>query len=132
MHYPDAIDAALVGEHTMIAHEGGGHFFDQVLEYRVWFHCAPDAADDQDEVEEGYYYAFATYAEALACSTTRPGAGKPRVLVRQLEWVEETPDAGLVHCKGERITEWKPKWLAVGVRQPGAIEAFIAERTRQS
>lgn len=55
---PVAIDKTKVGSYPARAFAGGGYFFDDVLEYRVWV-CPPEGGDD-------YYQAFATYEEALA------------------------------------------------------------------
>lgn len=38
-HYPAAIDSALVGTYPAHTKSGGGYFYDDVLEYRVW--CRP-------------------------------------------------------------------------------------------
>lgn len=129
MNYPDAIDPDRVGEYPALAKSGAGYFFDQVLEYRVWCHPergAPDAYDGAD-----YYYAFATYGEALAFSNGRAGAEEPLALVRQFEWIDE-PEPGLFrHENGERIAEWRVEWLADGPRRPGDIETFMACRAKR-
>ncbi len=124
--YPDAIDPSLVGEYPALAKSGAGYFFDEVLEYRVWCHPERGAPDEFDG--EDYYYAFATYAEALAFSADCPGTETPLALVRQREWIDEPQPGQFIHERGERITEWQPAWLADGPRQPGDIEAFIAGR----
>lgn len=102
-------------------------FFDEVLEYRVW--CCPGRGASDEAEGDDYYYAFATYEEALQCFRQSPGAEAPCVLVRQREWVDEPEPDVYVHKKGERITEWDPAWLSRGARQPNAIEPFIALRT---
>jgi len=102
--YPDAVDPDKVGEYPSLTGAGGGVFYDDILEYRVW--CHPDNGDD-------YYAAFETYADALKFSIIDSAAGKeePLVLVRQLEWVGCDENGRLTHEKGERITEWHTKWL---------------------
>ena len=64
--YPDAVDSNLVGTYPASACAGGGLVWDEVLEYRVWCHPERGAADSHDGSD--YYYAFATYAEALDSS----------------------------------------------------------------
>lgn len=130
MRYPHAVDVTKVGEYPALSKSGGGYFFDHVLEYRVWCHPTGDEGEDEDTSD--YYYAFASYEEALECSNEAPGAEKPLVLVRQLEWVNEPEKGVFLHERGERITEWRVEWLDRGARQPGAIEAFIKERTTKS
>lgn len=126
MTFPDAINPALVGEYPATAGAGGGYFYDEVLEYRVW--CHPDSAEDSTEDGSDYYYAFATHAEALACAAEEPGAEEPLVLIRQYEWVNELTPGCYLHERGERVAEWRVEWLARGPRQPGAIEAFLQAR----
>jgi putative acetyltransferase len=129
MPYPDAIEPELVGEYPASAKSGAGYFFDHVLEYRVWCHpeCgAPDEFDGED-----YYYAFASYEEALAFSTDTEGAEEPLALIRQLEWVNEPEPGIFIHEKGERIAEWRVEWLGRGPRTPGAIELFIQSQAQR-
>ena len=127
--YPDAIDPDLVGEYPAIAKSGAGYFFDDVLEYRVWCHPERGARDEFEG--EDYYYAFATYAEAHEFATACIGTEAPLALVRQREWIDEPETGYFIHMKTERITEWRPEWLADGPRKPGDIEAFIAARMSQ-
>lgn len=122
--YPLAINLDLVGEYPASTKSGGGYFYDEVLEYRVWCHpeCgAPDECDGED-----YYYAFAVYEQALEFSQGTPGAEPPLVLIRQLEWINEPSKGVFIHEKGERITEWRVEWLDSSARKPGDIEGFIA------
>ena len=127
MHYPDAIDPKLVGEYPALAKAGGGYFFDEVLEYRVWCHPGPGVPDGEDGSD--YYYAFSTYGEALEFSTSEPRAEEPLVLIRQFEWIDEPSEGLLIHERGERIAEWRAEWLDRGPRASGAIEAFIRARS---
>ncbi len=119
--YPPAIDPDLVGEYPALSKAGGGYFFDDVLEYRVWVHD-PEGGDD-------YFYAFATYEEAVLRSQATQGAEPPLVLIRQHEYVDEPEPGVLIHMKEERIAEWRTEWLDRGARKPGDIERFIAERS---
>ncbi len=126
LQYPDAIDRLKVGDYPAMTKSGGGYFFDQVLEYRVWCHPergAPDEADGDD-----YYYAFETRDEAVAFSDATDGVEVPLVLIRQFEWVNEPTPGVYIHERGERITEWQVEWLLDGPRTPGAIEELIASK----
>ena len=123
MPFPPAVDPEKVGQYPALAKSGAGHFFDEVLEYRVWCH-PEDGAPDEYEGED-YYYAFSTYEEALAFSQATSGAEEPLALVRQLEWIDEPQDGVYVHERGERVTEWCVEWLEQGSRKPGEIEALI-------
>lgn len=130
MSYPDAIDPDMVGEYPARAKSGAGYFFDHVLEYRVWCHPERGAPDEYDG--DDYYYAFVTYAEALAFSLSTEGAEEPLALIRQIEWVNEPEEGVFVHEKGERIAEWRVEWLSRGQRKPGDIESFIQDRSQQN
>lgn len=122
--YPTAVDPAMVGEHPALARSGGGYFYDEVLEYRVWLYPAEGAeplAGDDD-----YFFAFAEYEAALAMSQRTKGAQEPLVLVRQHEWINE-PEPGEYEVKrGERTTEWNVAWLKGAKRGPGSIQEFLA------
>ena len=72
-HYPAAIDSALVGTYPAHTKSGGGYFYDDVLEYRVWCRPWQGAPDEFDG--EIYYYAFATYEQAKAFSDATAGSG---------------------------------------------------------
>lgn len=124
MKHPDAIDPDMVGEYPALTRSGGGHFWDEVLEYRVWCHPERGAPDEFDG--EDYYHAFASFRDALAFSESTNGAEEPLVLVMQNEWVNEPKPGHYIHEKGERITEWATEWLSRGRRRPGDIEALIA------
>lgn len=124
--YPKAKYFDRVGEYPALAKSGGGYFFDEVLEYRVWCHPERGAPDEFDG--EDYYYPFATFEEANTFSESTPGAEPPLVLIRQMEWINEPEEGRYIHEKGERITEWLPAWLQQGARKPGDIERFIQEK----
>ena len=97
-----------------------------MLEYRVWCHPergAPDLYEGDD-----YFHAFATHAEALAFAKGQPGSEAPLVLVRQQEYIDEPQPGTFIRRTGERITEWLPEWLENSRRQPGSIEAFLAQQ----
>lgn len=130
MSYPDAIDPDMVGEYPALAKAGAGYFFDHVLEYRVWCHPERGAPDEYEG--EDYYYAFATYDEALDFSKSTEGAEEALVLIRQIEWINEPENGVLIHEKGERIAEWRVEWLIRGARKPGDIETFIESRSKNN
>jgi putative acetyltransferase len=113
--FPVAVDRAKVGEYPALTKSGGGYFYDEVLEYRVWIH-----ADGDD-----YYHAFATYEEAQAFSKKSRAAEEPLVLVLQREWINEPQPGQYVHEKGERITEWLVDWLDGHRRGPDSIARFL-------
>ncbi|HEY1053162.1 MAG TPA: GCN5 family acetyltransferase [Prosthecobacter sp.] len=122
--YPDASDFSKVGSHPATAGAGGGYVWDEVLEYRVWCHPergAPDEADGND-----YFYAFATYAEALTCSQRTPGAEEPLALILQREHINETEPGRFEHVFTERITEWPPEFLSRPRRTSSTIPDFLS------
>ena len=98
--------------------------WDDVLEYRVWCHPergAPDLEDGSD-----YYYAFATYAEALEFSQDTEGAEEPLALIRQLEYIAEPNPGEYHHVKELRITEWPVEFLRRPRRTPNTIPDFLS------
>jgi putative acetyltransferase len=122
--YPDAVDLNLVGTYPAFTKAGGGYVWDAVLEYRVWLHSelgAPDIEDAND-----YFYAFGTYAAALAFSQQTRGAEPPLALVQQLEHINEPEPGVYVHVKEPRITEWQVEWLRRPKRTASTIPAFFA------
>ena len=123
--YPPAIDPAQVGEYPAVVKSGGGYVWDAVLEYRVW--CHPhEGADDPDDDGSDYYYAFATYAEALAFSEATKGAEKPLALVLQKEFIEEPEPGQFVHRREERLTEWPVQVLQRPRRTARTILDFMS------
>jgi hypothetical protein len=115
--YPLAIDPWHVGKYPAETSSGAGYFYDDVLEYRVWFFPA-DGGDDR-------YAAFAQYEHALEFSKATPHAEAPLVLVRQREWIDEPEPGHFVPQTSERITEWDVKWLAEDKRGPNSIAEFL-------
>lgn len=108
----------------MLGKSGGGYFYDEVLEYRVWF-CPAEGAERLAGGDD-YFFAFAEYEAALALSRSKKGAEEPLVLVRQSEWINE-PSPGKYEVKrGERTTEWKVAWLQDSKRGPKSISDFLA------
>jgi hypothetical protein len=122
--FPVAVEPARVGTFPCLTKSGAGYFYDDVLEYRVWLHPERGArplAGDAD-----YYAAFARYESAVAYSQRNDGAEAPLVLVRQREWVDEPTPGTFVWKKGDRLTEWRVKWLEGSKRGPNSIAEFIS------
>ncbi|AZL50098.1 hypothetical protein LZ639_19380 [Pseudomonas stutzeri] len=88
--------------------------------YRVW--CHPERGAPDEFEGEDYFYAFATYDEALTFSHATVGTEKPLVLIRQNEWINEPQPGQFIHEKCERIAEWRVEWLPDSKRTPGSIE----------
>ena len=119
---PVAINPTKVGAYPALSKSGGGYFYDEVLEYRVWVHP-----------EDGYDFChvFARYEDAEQFSAATRGAEKPLALVLQREWVNEPEPNRFEVKRGERLTEWRIEWLKDSKRHPGSIEGFIRQRQRQ-
>lgn len=133
MPYPAVTDSNKVGKYDEAAYSGGGYFFDEVLEYRVW--CYPDtnatnADDNFVDIANEYYRAFATFEQALAFANETPDSRTPVALVRQLEWIDQPSRGVYIYNKGERITEWQADWLACGVRQANDISEFLLKHAK--
>jgi hypothetical protein len=126
--YPKAINPNMVGEYPALAKSGGGYFYDEVLEYRVWCHPEQGALDEFDG--DDYFFVFETYEEALVFSEDRAGAEQPLVLLRQLEHINEPEEGMFVHIKEERITEWQVPWLENAKREHDSISEFLADKSR--
>jgi hypothetical protein len=122
--YPDAIDPEMVGEYPAQSYAGGGYVWDAVLEYRVWCHPERGAPDHDDGSD--YYYAFATYAEALEFSKSNVGSDDPLALVRQDEYISEPEPGNFIHVKEVRVTEWPVEFLSRPRRTPSTITDFLA------
>ena len=122
--YPAAIDRSLVGTYPALAGTGGGYVWDAVLEYRVW--CHPERGAPDEENGNDYYYAFETYAKALAFSEQTVGAEPPLALIQQQEHIDEPEPGVYVHEKKPRITEWPIEFLRRPKRTKGTIPAFFA------
>ena len=116
--YPLPVNLSRVGEYPALSKSGGGYFYDDVLEYRVWIQN-PDGDD--------YYRAFVTFETALEYSNNTEHAEPPLVLVRQREWINEPEPNHYLHEKGERVTEWRVEWLAEGKRGPDSIRRLLSE-----
>ena len=122
--FPDAENPSKVGEYLALSGAGGGYVWDAVLEYRVWCHPERGATDHEDGSD--YYYAFATYAEALDFSEATKGADEPLALIRQDEYISEPETGSYVHVKEVRITEWPVEFLSRPKRTARTIPDFLA------
>ena len=122
--YPDAIDSNLVGTYPASASAGGGLVWDEVLEYRVW--CHPERGATDSHGGNDYYYAFATYVEALDCSAKTNGAEAPLALVRQIEYISEPRPGTYIHVKEPRVTEWPVEFLQRPRRSAKTIPDFLS------
>ena len=121
---PPVEDPDLVGSYSGVAKAGGGFVWDAVLEYRVWCHPERGAPDEDDGSD--YFYAFASYEEALECSRATTGAEEPLALVLQDEYIDEPEPGVYVHVEERRVTEWPVEFLRRPRRTPETIPAFLA------
>ncbi len=123
-NYPDVVAPERVGTYSALTSAGGGYVWDEVLEYRVW--CHPERGSSDLEDGSDYYYAFATYAEALAYSIRTEGTEEPLALIRQLEYIDEPNPGEYRHVKKERITEWPVEFLRRPRRTENTIPDFLS------
>lgn len=113
--FPVAVDPGRVGSYPAVSNSGAGYFYDDVLEYRVWF-----STDTGDR-----YQAFAQWEPADAFSRSRSGAEPALALVRQLEHIDEPRPGVYAAVVGERFTEWRVEWLKGAHRGPTSIADFL-------
>jgi len=121
--YPVAVDPKRVGAYPIDTHSGAGYFYDDVVEYRVWFD--PKKGAKPLNGSSDYFMAFAEYEAAKAASRSLSGAEEPIVLVRQLEWINEPEHGHFIPEKTERIAEWQIQWLAGNKRRADSIQQFL-------
>ncbi len=122
--YPDVVDPSLVGSYSPVAKAGGGYVWDDVLEYRVWLHPERGAEDEQEGSD--YYFAFATYNEAVEFSESTRGADQPLALIRQIEYIDEPEPGDYRHMKKTRIAEWPVEFLRRPRRTQDTIPDFLS------
>jgi putative acetyltransferase len=122
--FPRAINPARVGKYPASCFAGGGFVWDAVLEYRVW--CHPERGAPDTEEGNDYYYAFASYLEALHFSRKSPGTEEPLALVLQKEYIDEPETGQYVHVKQRRITEWPVEFLTRPRRTRHTIPDFLS------
>jgi putative acetyltransferase len=121
--YPVAVDTGRVGAYQPETESGGGYFYDDVLEYRVWLHPGRGAA--RVNGGDDYFVAFAQYERADAFAKSATGADPPLVLVRQIEWIDEPAPRHFVPENGERLTEWQVRWLRESKRTASSVTDFM-------
>ena len=124
--YPDVLDPSLVGTYPAVSKAGGGYVWDEVLEYRVW--CCPMKGAEDLEDGSDYYYAFASYAEAIEFSMQTTGADEPLALILQGEFIDEPEPENYIHKKEERITEWPVTFLSRPRRNDRTIPDFLSPK----
>jgi hypothetical protein len=122
--FPRAIDPDRVGSYPALAKAGGGFVWDAVLEYRVW--CCPAAGAPDEADGDDYYFAFASYPEALRFSQNYEGAEEPIALVLQREYIDEPETGKYEHVKRQRITEWPVEFLSRPRRDEHTIPDFLS------
>lgn len=116
MSYPVATNKSKVGSYPASVKSGGGVFYDEVLEYRVWVH---------PENEPVQFFAFSTYNQALDFSKATKNAEEPLVLVYQEEYLDEPEVGNFIHQKEPRIAEWKAEWLNTSKGTKKQIPKFL-------
>lgn len=124
LKYPEVKDPNLVGEYPALVKSGGGYVWDDVLEYRVWCHPEDGAPDTEDGND--YYYAFATYEEALEFSENNAGCEPPIALVLQEQHINEPEPGKYEHVKERRLTEWQVEFLQRPRRTDKTIPNFFS------
>lgn len=118
--FPDAVDPTKVGSYPLETFSGGGYFYDDVLEYRVW-------AKEDGELN---CYSFVRYDDAHKFSRSNKNAEPPLVLVRQLEYIGELHEGDFKHIKEERITEWQTEWLRGNRGTAAQIPQFLKDNVK--
>ncbi len=124
-NYPEAADAAKVGQYPAFVFAGGGYVWDEVLKYRVW--CHPERGAPAEDGGNDYFHGFATYGEALAFSKGHPGTEEPLALVLQREYIAEQNPGVYEHIRRERLTEWPVMFLTRPRRTDRTIPDFLAQ-----
>lgn len=124
IQYPEVLDRSLVGTYPATAKAGGGYVWDAVLEYRVW--CHPEEGAPDIDGGNDYYYAFASYEEAVVFAETTAGAEEPLALVLQEEHIAEQEVGHYVHIRERRVTEWPVEFLNRPRRTERTIPDFMA------
>ena len=121
---PAAADPDAVGTYHRVAKAGGGFVWDEVLEFRVWFHARIGA--EGDAAVDVYYLAFATAQDALEAAELGEGASAPVALVLQREYIDEPRPGQYIHIVEERVTEWPLSFLSRPHRTSATVPDFLA------
>lgn len=122
--YPKVLDETKIGDYPALVKAGGGYVWDDVLEYRVW--CHPEKGAEDLEDGNDYYYAFASYEEAIEFSESYKGTEEPLALILQKEYIDEPEPGTYIHVKVERLTEWPVKFLSRPKRTENTIPDFLS------
>ncbi|HTO16561.1 MAG TPA: hypothetical protein VLZ83_12375 [Edaphocola sp.] len=122
--YPKILDETKIGEYPAAVKAGGGYVWDEVLEYRVW--CHPENGAEDLEDGNDYYYAFATYDEAIGFSESNKGTEEPLALILQKEYIDEPETGKYIYVKEERLTEWPVEFLIRPKRTENTIPDFFS------
>jgi len=122
--FPRAVNPARVGKYPAVAFAGGGYVWDSVLEYRVWCYPAIGAPDENDGND--YYFAFATYPQAVRFSLEQPGAVEPIALIEQREYIDEAKNGEFIHVKRRRVAEWPVEFLSRPRRNKNTLPDFFS------
>lgn len=79
-------------------------------------------------MEDGndYYYAFATYDEAIGFSESNKGTEEPLALILQKEYIDEPETGKYIYVKEERLTEWPVEFLIRPKRTENTIPDFFS------
>lgn len=119
--HPRAINPEKVGKYPLEVYSGGGLFYDDVLEYRVW----------QKTTEGLECISFVDYPAAAAYYKAHKtlGAQEPIALVFQNSYLEETSD-GYKWVKEHRVAEWQVSWLKAHDNTAERIPSFLAKHQR--
>ena len=121
--FPIAIHPDKVGDYDASTKSGGGYFWDNVLEYRVWLHPELGAEDFYDGAD--YFHSFPTYELAVEFHNKTNGSESPLALIEQQEWIDEPTPKRFLKKEGKRITEWKVEWLDKSKREKDSIRNFL-------
>ena len=121
---PKAVNKYMVGKYPVLTCAGGGYFYDEVLEYRVWVHPKKGKSD--------YFSPFEDYERALDFSTSTTGAEPPLVLILQGEHVNEPEPGIFIHVKKDRLTELNVEWLKGHKRKKNSIDNFLKKHKKNT
>jgi hypothetical protein len=124
--YPPVVNVSKIGVYPAHTFAGGGHVYDDILEYRVWVH--PERGGKDLDNGNDYFFAFESYGKANSFSKKTRGAENPLALVLQREWIDEPEPGVRVLKKGKRVTEWNVAWLANYKRTPELIASLMQIR----
>ncbi len=96
--YSLAVDNGQVGKYAPESKSGAGHFYDDVLEYRVWFH--PERGAERLRGTDDYYVAFAQYKKGRGTLTIFEGSGRTSCSREAVRVAERTRTGSLCGGKG--------------------------------